>query len=373
FSVQQLTKTGSTNQKNVEQIHEESMAIGATAMQMSSNALDQRQRVTSVSGAFDELSRSVEEIAKGSDHQGHALMSIFDEVRALNEEIRIVTQSGAEMDRLAREAREHAASGRAATDESSSTMVRLQSAASDVEAVMRDFEQRSATIEAIVSTIDTIADQTNLLALNAAIEAARAGENGRGFAVVASEVRKLAEQSAISTREIAGVLSAIRTDSRKALELAGSASRGMHEGVSLATRTQQAFEELLARIAAASDAATDVAGRAVRMNEMSSRVSERIDSVSVVVAENTQQSSAMLRTLRSAITEFAPLGEASEGSAQAAIGLSDVIDRFALVAGHVGSSAREVRGQVDALQSIVERFEHMGRTEPEALRLNSTR
>ncbi len=355
-SVKELTNTGVTNQKNVEQIHEESMMIGATATQMSSNALDQRQRVASVSGAFDELSRSVEEIAKGSDHQGRALMSIFDEVRTLNEEIRVVTQSGADMDRLAREAREHAQTGRAATDESSSTMLRLQSTARDVEGVMRDLEKRSATIEAIVNTIDTIADQTNLLALNAAIEAARAGENGRGFAVVAGEVRKLAEQSAISTREIASILSAIRADSRKALDLAGSASRGMNEGVSLATRTQLAFEELLTRIGAASDAATDVAGRAVRMNAMSSRVSERIDSVSAVVEQNTQQSSAMLSTLRSAVAEFAPLGEASHGSAQAAIGLSDVIDRFALVAGYVGKSAREVKGQVDALQSIVERF-----------------
>ncbi|MDM5131795.1 methyl-accepting chemotaxis protein [Aeromonas piscicola] len=91
--------------------------------------------------------------------------------------------------------------------------------------LINQLNEQSKSIEAIVSTISSIADQTNLLALNAAIEAARAGDQGRGFAVVADEVRQLAARTSLSTSEIATVVQKNRElTARVTDDMAGVAS-----------------------------------------------------------------------------------------------------------------------------------------------------
>jgi len=98
-------------------------------------------------------------------------------------------------------------------DEVSKLQGSIEGLSQEVSVGERQIEQLNTdtvNIESVLGVIGTIADQTNLLALNAAIEAARAGESGRGFAVVASEVRLLAQSTAESTQEIAGILNALQ-------------------------------------------------------------------------------------------------------------------------------------------------------------------
>ncbi len=87
-----------------------------------------------------------------------------------------------------------------------STMQRMVSATDSINAKLAALSEKASNINSVLTTITKVADQTNILSLNAAIEAEKAGEAGRGFSVVATEIRRLADQTSVSTWDIEQML-----------------------------------------------------------------------------------------------------------------------------------------------------------------------
>lgn len=86
------------------------------------------------------------------------------------------------------------------------TMQHMVSATDSINAKLAALSEKASNINSVLITITKVADQTNILSLNAAIEAEKAGDAGRGFSVVATEIRRLADQTSVSTWDIEQML-----------------------------------------------------------------------------------------------------------------------------------------------------------------------
>ena len=162
------------------------------------------------------VTQTIEELAKGSVTQASDSQEIAENLSSLSDEIDISVESSSQVKILSEEVKTVNQSSKNTFKVLKSKLEKNNAASQEVSRNIDILSTKSTSIGKIVSSIQAIAAQTNLLALNAAIEAARAGESGRGFAVVADEIRKLAEQTAVSTKEIGDVIEEIQKEIDKA-------------------------------------------------------------------------------------------------------------------------------------------------------------
>ena len=141
----------------------------------------QDRAVRSFSGSAQEISTAVAEISATSEQ----LLAATSDVTA-----------------VAREAARVADEGRGGLEGMTASMQQLDEAMNAFTRKLATISQRTGGITSVVTTIAKVADQTNLLSVNATIEAEKAGESGRGFRIVAQEIRRLADQTALATKDI---------------------------------------------------------------------------------------------------------------------------------------------------------------------------
>lgn len=168
--------------------------------------------------SITEISKTVDEIAKGASDQAAEAQQGVQLVDKLSEQIDLVYQSYSAVMEETNNIHNLNEVGLQAVNILREKSNENFNSTEKIFSVVEKLTNTTKEIGAFVQSIEDIAEQTNMLALNAAIEAARAGEAGKGFAVVAEEVRKLADQSRQSTEEIINLVNNISEESKMAIQ-----------------------------------------------------------------------------------------------------------------------------------------------------------
>ena len=154
---------------------------------------------------------------------------------------------------------------------------------------VQKLEERMKQVEHIVSVVSAIASQTNLLALNASIEAARAGEHGRGFAVVAEEVRKLADESDHSARNISQLLRNMQDEVQQVAMKMTEQVKIAKEEAKRGEATELILKEMSSSVMEVADATQQISSY---MNEQVSHIHQTgAQTKAVAIAEETSAGS----------------------------------------------------------------------------------
>ena len=218
-----------------------------------------RAGIAVLGGSAGNVSQSTADLAASADQTATAIREISATIEEIRQTARLTSEKARLVAEGALEAARVSEAGKHSTDEITAFIRRVQGEMESIAAGMQLLSGQTATIGAIVATVDDLAAHANLLSVNAAIEAAKAGDQGKGFAVVAQEVKSLAQQSREATGKVRGILRDILQASASALRAVESGGQAVAGGVRQAAEAGRSIAELAGRIGAAAESAQQIA------------------------------------------------------------------------------------------------------------------
>lgn len=306
--------------------------IASDLQMVSSTVTNQSENLTKNTGenlnAITQVVTTIDEMAVGNAEQAETMSGIsktLSDVVSLIDEIATKTSASAEQ---AYQSLESINEGQTSVNMQTSKMDETLRVSNEVNRSINELKEMINQVTGFVGIITSIAGQTNLLALNASIEAARAGEAGKGFAVVADEIRKLAEETSSSAKEITTIIEKTSVTTDLAVTNIAHSNKLVDEQRDGLKITEQAFNKIKSTYEGIVEVLKQTATAMGTVNGNSKTVSSQIQDLTSKAADFAASTEEISATGQEQLASTEIIASSAKELDRLAVKLNEQINKF---------------------------------------------
>ena len=284
-SIYEFAVLGNSFNKMQEHVSELIKSVDSSVNNVNDNAINSANMSEDIALSMNQVGETISQISNGTMESASNLEEIAKSMQSLSDAMNHIEQVTENVNNVAAKTNGMGKNGikvvKTVMDKSNETKESTES----VKKVVSEVSESIVKIGTMNQTISAITEQTNLLALNAAIEAARAGESGKGFAVVADEIRKLAEETSGSAKQIDEIIKEIKNKSELAVNRVLITSETVDKQEKAVKESQEIFAEIVSSIDDLTKEVKQIASGLNSINHMKEDVVSKVENLSAILEE----------------------------------------------------------------------------------------
>lgn len=312
---------------NIKALIRRAAGVSGSVSEAAGRIADSMGQLVKISG---NITGAIKRMEDGLDEQAGEARSCLESMNGLEERIRTVQEGSEGIHENAGNTLECVREGKQAVENLECKMAETTEITRVITGDVSHLAENSARIGTIVESINSIAEQTNLLSLNASIEAARAGAAGRGFAVVAEEIKKLADASLQSSRQIEEIITGIQSTVAGTADSARAAEDIVAQQGEALKGTIAVFETITEQVEALSQSIDFIFTVVTEMGESREVTLSSITRISGVLNETALTASQLKEAAENQLKEARRLNSEAEHLGGEAKELQEAISIFKL-------------------------------------------